>query len=109
MLIAGVNKVPSIEPRRIKSFTQIWVNFFKLIDTPSTPIPPVDNKPKIKTFGSFRWLVIDHSVVRKLTDENVGTMITQHFCPYDMSNPRLDPFAQYVLICGSTFTRFRVN
>ena len=80
------------------------LNFFKLIDT---PIPPVDSKPKIKSFGSFRWLVLDYSVARKLTEN--GRRIVTHFCPYANGTSSNDPKANYVILCRSTLERFGVN
>jgi len=73
------------------------------INTPSTPIPPVDNEPKIKFFGSYRWLVIDYSLARKLGDAR------GHFCPIDVGKKNFDHKAQYVLICASTATRFGIK
>ena len=72
----------------------------KLIDTPT---PPVDNEPKIKSYGSFRWIVINFSEVRKLTEKLSGNTIT-HFCPYDITDK-----ARWVLLCEETLLRLQVN
>ena len=77
---------------------------FKLIDTTEPPIPPVDNEPKIKSFGSFRWLVTNYSVVRKLKEKLSGDEI-DHFCPYDYDGQD----ARWFLLCESTYLQLEVN
>ena len=76
---------------------------FKLIDTTEPPIPPVDNEPKIKSFGSFRWLVIKYSVVRKLKEKLHGDAI-DHYCPKHKTDE-----ATWALLCESTYLQLEVN
>ena len=79
------------------------LNLFKLIDTTEPTIPPVDNEPKIKFLGSFRWIETNYAVVRKLISLDDGRKIV-HLCPYDMGDK-----ARWVLLCESTLLRMKVS
>jgi len=60
-------------------------------------IPPPEDKPQIKEFGSFRWLVLDYKVVHQLKGKS-GNEI-RHFCHYGEDRTR------WVLLCEETIGR----
>ena len=87
------------------------LNLFKLIDTTEPTIPPVDNEPKIKFLGSFRWIETNYAVVRKLISESHGHEIGHlgNFCPYDKIDDKMIRSPRWVLLCESTLQRLSVS
>ena len=62
---------------------------------PSLPL----KEPKIKSFGSFKWIELQQSTVLRV----FGNRIVGHACLWNSKTE-----ARSVLLCESTFFRFKV-